>query len=179
MILQGTYDHEALHLAGATFARALPNGTTEVLPETFDAGLIPAAQLQLAKIKKAAILRYAANLANQVGFISTALDGVTQYRYSTDNVFGDSAFDGIDMLTLIAAHSHAAANLATVGFTVSYPAKGPSDLTYKKYTHTAAQMKQVGEAGIAFMQANRDNLRTKLLLVAAASTVEQVNAITW
>lgn len=179
MIITGDYDANVLHLAGATFTRRNDDGTTYVEPETFNPGGIPAAALQIAKARKAWWLRAAAKAANEAGFTSTALDGVTDYKYSTDNAFGDSSFDGIDMLFLNSVYAAAVRNVSVPGWTILFPAKGQSDLSYKAYSHTAAQMIQVGETGLSFIQGNRTNLRTKLVQVATATTITEVNSIVW
>lgn len=131
------------------------------------------------KKAKAAEIVAACKTSNTQGFLSTALDGANQYRYSTDNVFGDSSNENIDMLFLSAAYSKAVNNVATPAWTIQYPCKGPSDTDYKLYAHTAAQMIAVGDAGFAFIQANRINMRTKLGQVRAASTIDDIQAVTW
>ena len=108
--------------------------------------------LARAKLVKAAELKEACRAANQDGFYSTAIDGVTQYYYSTDNSFGDSHFDGIDMLFLGSAYSKALANRDVPGWVIGYPCKSPSDLSLKEYNHTAAQMIQAGDDGFAFIK---------------------------
>lgn len=141
---------------------------------------LTASVLRKEKLEAAVKMRHACKAANETGFYSQALDGVTPYHYSTDNSFGDSDFDGIDMLFLNAAYASAVANRAVPLWTVGYPCKGPSDLVLKEYPHTAEQMIAAGQDGLAFIKSNRQKLRGKLVQIATATTVEEVRtAAVW
>lgn len=137
---------------------------------------LDASILRRAKSEAAASVRRACKAANESGFYSTALDGVTQYHYSTDNSFGDSSFDGIDMVFLNAAYANAVANRAAPGWTVGYPCRGPLDATLKEYPHTAEQMIAAGQDGLSFIKSNRQKLRSKLVAIATATTLADVRA---
>ena len=177
MILQGTYDHDVLHDAGAVFVRQNSDGTTYVEPETFDPSKIPASALTIAKVKKAKEMRQASHTARLVGFSSSALGSAN--HYSTDNVFDDSLDIEKDREDLIATYLNALRNKDVIGWAVDYPCKGVGDLTYVPKTHTAAQMIQVGDDGIAAQRLVRQRLRLRLGQIVAASTVDEVRAIIW
>lgn len=177
MILLGRFDHAVLINAGATCAKDNEDGTTYVEPDTFDASKIPASELKIAKINKAKEMREASNNARLSGFNSSALG--TSNHYSTDNVFGDSLDIEKDREDLIATYLNALRNKDVPGWTVDYPCKGVSDLTYVPKTHTAAQMIQVGDDGIAAQRLVRQRLRLRLGQVSAAATVSEVQAIVW
>lgn len=177
MILQGVYDHNVLHDAGATLVRQNVDGTTYVEPDTFDASKIPASELKITKIKKAQEMRLASNAARMSGFNSSALGAAN--HYSTDNVFGDSFDVEKDREDLIATYLNALRNKDVPGWTVDYPCKGAGDLIYVAKTHTAAQMIQVGDDGIAAQRLVRQRLRLRLGQIVAASTVDEVRAIVW
>lgn len=177
MILVGIFDHEVLHDAGATLARQNGDGTTYVEPETFDPSKIPASELRIAKIRKLKEMREASNTARLSGFNSAALGAAN--HYSTDNVFGDSFDVEKDREDLIATYLNALRNKDVLGWTVDYPCKGVGDLTYTPKSHTAAQMIQVGDDGIAAQRLVRQRLRLRLWQIASAATVSEVQAIVW
>lgn len=177
MILRGTYDHDALHDAGATFVRQNGDGTTYVYPDSFDVSKIPASELRVARAKKASEMRDASNTARLSGFNSSALGAAN--HYSTDNVFGDSLDIEKDREDLIATYLNALRNKDVLGWTVDYPCKGVGDLTYTPKPHTAAQMIQVGDDGIAAQRLVRQRLRLRLGQIASAATVSEVQAIVW
>ena len=177
MILTGVYDHDVLHEAGAAYVKSNSDGTTTVLPDNFDPSAIPAKELTVAKKRKAQEMRDASNAARLSGFNSSAL-GVANH-YSTDNVFGDSLDAEKDREDLIATYLNALRNKDVPGWTVDYPCKGAGDLTYTAKTHTAAQMIQVGDDGIAAQRVVRQSLRLRLGQIVAASTVNEVRAIAW
>ena len=177
MILPGEYDHDVLHDAGATFARQNGDGTTYIEPDTFDTSKIPASDLKIAKIRKAKEMREASNAARLSGFNSSAIGSAN--HYSTDNVFGDSLDAEKDREDMIATYLSALRNRDVVGWTVDYPCKGAGDLTYAPKTHTAAQMIQVGDDGIAAQRVIRQRLRLRLGQIIAAATVNEVRAIVW
>ena len=177
MILQGEYDHDVLHEAGAVYVKSNSDGTTTVFPDSFDSSLIPAKELVVAKRRKAQEMRDASNAARLSGFNSSALGTVN--HYSTDNVFGDSVDPEKDREDLIATYLNALRNKDVPGWTVDYPCKGAGDLIYVAKTHTAAQMIQVGDDGISAQRLVRQRLRLRLGQIVAASTVDEVRAIVW
>ena len=177
MILPGIYDHDVLHAAGAVSVATRSDGTTHIEPESFDSNGIPAAELRVAKSRKADEMRSAARDARCSGFYSSALG--TLNHYSTDNVFGDSYDLEKDREDMIASYLHALKNKDVVGYTVDYPCKGIGEITYSAKTHTAAQMIQVGDDGIAAQRMLRQRLRLRLGQIVAASTVNEVRAIAW
>lgn len=177
MILAGEYDHDVLHDAGAVFVRRNDDGTTYVEPDTFDPAKIPASELKTARIKKAKEMREASHAARLAGFNSSALGSPT--HYSTDNVFDDSLDIEKDREDLIATYINALRNKDVVGWAVEYPCKGASDLTYVPKTHTAPQIIQVGDDGIAAQRLVRRRLRLRLGQIATAATVSEVQAVVW
>lgn len=124
------------------------------------------------KDEKIASLKAACRAACFSGYTSSALGSPHLYETEQDG-------NKNDQINLTAIHSDACANLATPGWTQKMTCTEISTGIKARRAHTAAQARDVAVGAKAMIDGHLETLWTKIDAVNAATTVAEVEAISW